>query len=120
MARAGLLHVPRDEPRQAHAGRALRLDLEPQLRGPSGLQGPHTPRVARDGSGRRHRGSLRRCSRVALILSACHSLTPVSVAAMPTMPPAIMMAAVPAIVAAMPPYLRHALIRHRMLDSDVG
>ena len=39
LARAGLLDVPCDEPRQAHAGRALRLDLEPQLRGPPGLKG---------------------------------------------------------------------------------
>ena len=37
VARAGLLDVPRHEPRQAVAGRALRLDLEPQLRGPPGL-----------------------------------------------------------------------------------
>ena len=37
LARAGLLDVPRDEPGQARAGRALRLDLEPQLRGPPGL-----------------------------------------------------------------------------------
>ena len=39
MARARLLDVPGDEPRQARAGRALRLDLEPQFRGPPGLQG---------------------------------------------------------------------------------
>ena len=32
-------------------GRALRLDLEPQFRGPPGLQGPHPPRLA--GHGRR-------------------------------------------------------------------
>ena len=37
MARAGLLDVPCHEPRQAEAGRALRLDLEPQFRGPPGL-----------------------------------------------------------------------------------
>ncbi len=37
LARAGLLDVPRHEPGQAQAGRALRLDLEPQLRGPPGL-----------------------------------------------------------------------------------
>ena len=37
MARAGLLDVPCHEPRQAVAGRTLRLDLEPQLRGPSGI-----------------------------------------------------------------------------------
>ena len=37
MARAGLLHVPRDEPRQAHRDAALRVLVEPQLQGPSGL-----------------------------------------------------------------------------------
>jgi hypothetical protein len=55
MARAGLLDVPCDESRQAGAGRALRLDLEPQLRRPSGLQGPHASRLAGDG---RSRGEL--------------------------------------------------------------
>ena len=50
VARAGLLDVPRDEPGQASARRALRLDLEPQLRGPPGLQGPHASRVAGDGT----------------------------------------------------------------------
>ena len=39
MARARLLHVPRHEPRQARARRTLRLDLEPQFRGPAGLKG---------------------------------------------------------------------------------
>ena len=60
MARARLLHVPGDEPRQAPAGRALRLDLEPQFRGPAGLQGPHPPGLARDGGRRRDRRPLRR------------------------------------------------------------
>ena len=59
MARARLLHVPGHESRQADAGRALRLDLEPQFRGPPGLQGPHPPGVARDGRRRRHRRTLR-------------------------------------------------------------
>jgi hypothetical protein len=36
VARAGLLDVPGHEPRQARAGRALRVDVEPQLRGPPG------------------------------------------------------------------------------------
>ena len=52
MARAGLLDVPCDESRQAVAGRTLRLDLEPQFRGPPGLQGPHPSGVAGDGGGR--------------------------------------------------------------------
>jgi 3-isopropylmalate/(R)-2-methylmalate dehydratase large subunit len=49
VARAGLLHVPRDERRQARAGRALRLDLEPQLRGAPGRGRAHAPGLARDG-----------------------------------------------------------------------
>ena len=52
----GLLDVPRHEPGSAEAGPALRLDLEPQLRRPSGLQGPHAPRLADHGG----RGSARR------------------------------------------------------------
>ena len=66
MARAGLLDVPGDEPRQARAGRALRLDLEPQLRGPPGLQGPHPPRLAGDGGGGGDRGAVRRREGVAV------------------------------------------------------
>jgi hypothetical protein len=53
---------------QAQARRALRVDLEPQLRGTSGLQGPHASGVARDGGGRRHRWPLCRRARVALSL----------------------------------------------------
>ena len=66
MARAGLLDVPGDEPRQARAGRALRLDLEPQFRGPPGLQGPHPSGVARDGGGGGDRRPVRRRPGVAL------------------------------------------------------
>ena len=51
MARARLLHVPRDEPRQARPRRALRLDLEPQLRRPPGPRRPHAPGQPRDGGG---------------------------------------------------------------------
>ena len=64
MARARLLDVPRHEPRQARARRALRLDLEPQFRGPPGLQGPHPSGVARHGGGGRDRRALRRRARV--------------------------------------------------------
>ena len=60
MARARLLHVPCDESRQARAGRALRLDLEPQFRRPPGLQGPHPSGVAGHGRRRRDRRPLRR------------------------------------------------------------
>ena len=79
MARAGLLDVPCDEPRQAVAGRALRLDLEPQFRGPSGLQGPHASGVAGDGGRGGDRRALRRYPRVALTRVAStsrHSATP--------------------------------------------
>ena len=54
MARAGLLHVPGHEPRQAGRRRALRVDLEPQLRGPPGPGRAHPPGLPR--RRRRHRG----------------------------------------------------------------
>ena len=66
MARAGLLDVPGDEPRQARARRALRLDLEPQFRGPPGLQGPHPSRLAGDGGGGGDRRAVRRREGVAV------------------------------------------------------
>ena len=66
MARAGLLDVPGHEPRQAGAGRALRLDLEPQLRRPPGLQGPHPSGVAGHGGGGGDRRALRRHPGLAL------------------------------------------------------
>ena len=47
VARGGLLDVPGHEPRPAHAGRAQRLHLQPQLRGPAGQGRPHPPGVAR-------------------------------------------------------------------------
>ena len=59
LARAGLLDVPRDEPRQAEAAGALRFDLEPQLRGPPRLQRPHTPGIARNGGGGGDSGTFR-------------------------------------------------------------
>ena len=46
-------------PDKLSAGRALRVHIEPQLRRPSGLQGPHASRVARDG----RRGGDRRAFR---------------------------------------------------------
>jgi len=66
MARAGLLDVSCDEPRQARAGRALRLDVEPQFRGPPGLQGPHPSGLARDGGGGSDRRQVRRRAQLAL------------------------------------------------------
>ena len=54
VARRRLLDVPGHEPRPAGAGRAQRLDLQPQLRGPAGQGRAHPPGVA---AGRRgHRG----------------------------------------------------------------
>ena len=47
LAQRRLLDVPRDEPRHPLAGRALRLDLQPQLRGPPGPRRAHPPRLAR-------------------------------------------------------------------------
>ena len=74
MARARLLDVPGDESRQARARRALRLDLEPQLRRPPGLQGPHPSGVAGDGGRRRDRRPLRGRAGVELMLPARQSL----------------------------------------------
>ena len=42
------------------AGRALRLHVEPQLRGPPGPRGPHAPRQPADGGRRGNRRALRR------------------------------------------------------------
>ena len=66
LARRRLLDVPRHEPRHARAGRALRVDVEPQLRGPSGPRRAHPPRLAADGGRRRDRRALRRHPRVEL------------------------------------------------------
>ncbi len=66
LARARLLDVPGDERRPAEAARALRLDVEPQLRGPPGLQGAYAPRVAGHGRRRGDRRPLRRYPRLAL------------------------------------------------------
>ena len=76
LARAGLLDVPCDEPGQARAGRALRLDLEPQLRGPPGLQGPHASGVAGDGGGGGDRRQVRRRARLALTTASWRNKSP--------------------------------------------
>ena len=49
-----------DEPRQARAGGALRLDVEPQLRGAPGTRRAHAPRLACGRRGNRGRRPLRR------------------------------------------------------------
>ncbi len=53
-------------PDKLRPGAALRLDLEPQLRGPPGAARAHPPRVAADGGGGGDRRSVRRCEGVAL------------------------------------------------------
>ena len=61
---AGLLDVPGDEPGHPQPGRALRLDLEPQLRGPPGQGRAHAPGKPQDGGRGRDRGPFRRHPRV--------------------------------------------------------
>ena len=60
LARGGLLDVPGHEPRHPGAGRALRLDLQPQLRGPPGARRAHPSRLPADGRRGRDRGAFRR------------------------------------------------------------
>ena len=55
LARGRMLNVPRHEPRHPAAGGALRVDLQPQLRGPPGQGRPHPP--GKPGYGRRRRRS---------------------------------------------------------------
>ncbi len=66
MARGRLLDVPRHECRQARARRALRLDLEPQFRGPPGPRRAHPSRQPGDGRRRRGRGPPDRRARARL------------------------------------------------------
>ena len=52
----GLLDVPWDEPRHPPAGRAMRFDLEPELRGSAGTRRAHAPRQPGNGRGDSARG----------------------------------------------------------------
>ena len=63
LAQRRLLDVPRHEPGHAEPGRALRLDLEPQFRGPPGQGRANPPGEPEDGRRGRHRGPLRRHQR---------------------------------------------------------
>ena len=63
LAGAGLLDVPRHEPRQARAAGALRVHLEPQLRRTSGSRWSHAPRLPRRRRGHRRRRALRHSRR---------------------------------------------------------
>src|SRR5665809_14836 len=65
-----MLDVPGHEPRHPRGGRALRLDLEPQLRGPSGQGRPHPPRQPPDGGRCGCRGTLRRHQGMELAMDA--------------------------------------------------
>ena len=60
VARRRLLDVPGHEPGHPAAGRALRVDVEPQLRGPSGTGRPYPPGESGDGGGGGDRRPLRR------------------------------------------------------------
>ena len=56
LARARLLDVPRDEPRQAGAGRTVGEHEQPQLRGPPGPRRSHPPRLPRRRRSHRRQG----------------------------------------------------------------
>jgi 3-isopropylmalate dehydratase small subunit len=60
VARARLLHVSGHERRSARAGGALRLDIQPQLRGSAGSRGSDPSRQSRDGRRGSRDWSLRR------------------------------------------------------------
>src|SRR3954449_1147152 len=60
MAARRLLDVPRHESGRAGSGRALRVHVEPQLRGPAGRRWPHAPRQSGDGRRGGARGALHR------------------------------------------------------------
>ena len=60
LALGGLLDVPGDEPGHPEPRRALRLDLEPQLRGAAGQGRAHPSREPEDGCCGRDRGPFRR------------------------------------------------------------
>ncbi len=63
LAGAGLFDVPGDEPRQARARRALRVDVEPELRRAPGQGRPHPPRLPRRRGRHRDRRPLRNPAR---------------------------------------------------------
>ena len=70
LAQRRLLDVPGHEPRHPQPGRALRFDLEPQLRGPPGQGRPHPPRQPEDGRRGSHRRPLRRHQGLELAMDA--------------------------------------------------
>ena len=64
VAQRGLLDVPGHEPRHPTERRAVRLDLQPQLRRAPGTRRAHAPREPRDGRRRRGRRLPRGCARL--------------------------------------------------------
>jgi 3-isopropylmalate/(R)-2-methylmalate dehydratase large subunit len=62
VARARLLDVPRDERRSPVAGRALRIDVESQFRGPAGRWRPYPSGQSGDGRCGSDRRAFRRCA----------------------------------------------------------
>ena len=83
LARARLLDVPGHEPRQAGPGRALGVDLEPQLRGSPGQGWSHPPGVARRRRRHRHRRHLRRPPRPGLRERPMEPVTTITGTAVP-------------------------------------
>src|SRR5439155_7389081 len=55
VAQSRVQHVPGDEPRHPPAQRALRVDVQPQLRGAAGRRRPNPPREPGLGGGQRDR-----------------------------------------------------------------
>src|SRR6188508_1322438 len=62
MAESGLLDVSRDERRHSGAGRALRVDLEPELRRTAGARRPHASDESSDGGCGGDRGTTGGCA----------------------------------------------------------
>src|SRR5207253_9236465 len=77
VARARMLHVPGDERCPARARRALRIDVEPQLRGTPGHRRTHPSGQSRHGGGGGHRRPVRRRASAGLapIMQAFRVLT---------------------------------------------
>ena len=76
LAQRGLLDVPGHEPGHPRAGRALRLDLQPQLRGPPGPRRAHPPRLARRWPPRpRSRGASSTSGSGRLIVEPIHTVS---------------------------------------------
>src|SRR5665213_2170062 len=67
VAQRRLLDVPGHEPRHPCSRRALRLDEQPQLRGPAGLGRPDASHEPADGGGGGHHRPHRRRARAALM-----------------------------------------------------